>query len=177
MKIIPILKKAVVLLVSVFILNILQTAVFPYLALGGVIPNLLLVLTSFYGFMRNRREGMIAGLLCGLVIDFSSGTLFGTHVIILLTIGYLNGLSRKVFFGDDVKLPILFVGLSDLLYGLFIYLVSFAFRQSGDFNFYLMNIIIPEAVYSVMISFVLYFIYARIFIWMNREERKVEHIL
>lgn len=177
MKIIPILKKAVVLLVSVFLLNIMQTAVFPYFALGGVVPNLLIILTSFYGFMRNRREGMIAGMFCGLIIDFSSGMLFGTHIIILLTIGFLNGFFRKVFFGDDVKLPILFVGISDIAYGLYIYLISFAFRQNDSFYFYLMNIIIPEAVYSVMISFVLYFIYARVFIWLDREERKVEHIL
>ncbi|MCR4781855.1 MAG: rod shape-determining protein MreD [Lachnospiraceae bacterium] len=172
-----IIKKVLVFGISVYLLYILQTALFPYFELGGIVPNLLLILTTFYGFMRNTREGMIAGFFCGLVLDLSTGLLFGVHILALLLIGFMNGAFRKIFYGDDVKLPILFTGVSDLFYGLFMYLFFFVPRGSTHFSYFLMSVMIPEAVYSVIVAFVLYFIYAKIFEKLDRDERKVEHIL
>jgi len=171
-----ILKKVLIFGISVYVLYILQTALFPYFELGGIVPNLLLVLTVFYGFMRNSREGMIAGFCCGLVLDFTTGLLFGVHILALLLIGFLNGFFRKIFFGDDVKLPILFTGISDLFYGLFMYFFFFVPRGSTHFSYFLMNVMIPEAVYTVMVAFVLYFVFSKIFERMDHDERKVEHI-
>ena len=172
-----IFKKVLVFAVSVYILYILQTALFPYFELGGIVPNLLLILTTFYGFMRDKREGMIAGFVCGIVLDFSTGLLFGVHTLALLLIGFLNGFFRRIFFGDDVKLPILFTGISDLFYGMFMYVFFFIPRGSTHFSYYLKSVMIPEAIYSVMVAFVLYFIYAKIFEVLDQDERKkVEHI-
>jgi rod shape-determining protein MreD len=170
------LKKALVFLISLIVLYILQTALFPFLELGGIVPNLLLILTVFYGFMRNSREGMIAGFVSGMVLDLLTGLSFGVHTLALLLIGLINGKLRKVFYGDDVKLPLLFTGLSDLFYGFFIYIFFFLPRGRDNIKYYLLNIMIPEAVYTVLVALILYFLYARIFSWLDQEERKVEHL-
>ena len=177
MEVKSVLKKVLVYIVSLCVLYILQTALFPFLELGGIVPNLLLVLTVFYGFMRNTREGMIAGFFCGIVLDLSTGLLFGVHALALLFIGALNGLLRLIFYSDDVKLPIVFTAISDIIYGLFMFTFFFLQRGSNHFEYYFFHLILPEAVYSMVMAFFLYFIFYKIFDRLNHEERKVEHIL
>lgn len=170
-------KKVLVFLISLCILYVLQTALFPFLELAGIVPNLLLILTVFYGFMRNTREGMLAGFFCGIILDLSTGLLFSVHALSLLLIGTLNGLLRLIFYSDDVKLPIVFTVLSDIIYGLFMFTFFFLPRGSNNFKYYFFHLMLPEAVYSMLMAFFLYFIFYRIFNWLNHEERKVEHIL
>ena len=48
------------------------------------------------------------------------------------------------------------IGSADLLYGIFMYLVSFLVRGRFNFVFYLKRIILPELVYTVIVSIVIY---------------------
>ncbi len=153
-------------IVSLFFLYILQTSLFNYLELASVVPNLMLAFTSLSGFSKGRKNGMIVGLFSGFFLDFFSGQLFGIYALLYMLIGYTNGLFNVFFYGDDIKLPMLFVGVSDILAGCAIYLVSFAMRGRTDFVYYLMNIILPEAVYTVIVSIF-------IFIVMNKIEQKL----
>ncbi|MDE6925090.1 MAG: rod shape-determining protein MreD, partial [Acetatifactor sp.] len=58
-------------IVTLFILAcfILQCSVFSGLAFAGIIPNLMIILTSSFGFMRGEKEGLIIGFFCGLLSD------------------------------------------------------------------------------------------------------------
>lgn len=51
--------------VTLFILAgfILQCTVFDKLAFAGIIPNLMIILTSSFGFMRGEKEGLVIGFL------------------------------------------------------------------------------------------------------------------
>ena len=53
-----ILRKVIVTL-FVVLCFILQCSVFNSLALGGIIPNLMIILTSSFGFMRGEKEGLL----------------------------------------------------------------------------------------------------------------------
>ena len=46
---------------------ILQSSVFSAVSLGGIVPNLLIILTSAFGFMRGEEEGLVVGFCCGLL--------------------------------------------------------------------------------------------------------------
>ena len=50
-------KIVVVLLILLFF--VLQCSVFNSLAMGGIIPNLMIILTSSFGFMRGEKEGLL----------------------------------------------------------------------------------------------------------------------
>ena len=47
---------------------LLQSTVFPHLELAGIKPNLLLIVTAAFGFMRGPKEGMWIGLAAGLFL-------------------------------------------------------------------------------------------------------------
>ena len=140
----------------VFICFLLQSTVFPSLALGGIIPNLMIVVTASYGFMRGRKTGLLVGFFSGFVMDMFSGSVLGFYALIYMYIGYLNGIFRKMFFPEDIKLPIALIVGSDFLYNMVIYVLTFFLKGRFRFLYYFLNIIIPEMVYTIVVTCVLY---------------------
>lgn len=135
---------------------VLQTSLFPYLEIAGVSPNLLVVLVAAIGFMRGKKEGMFIGFVSGMLIDIFFSSVLGFYALLYTLIGYFNGYFAKEFFPEDIKLPVVLIVASDFLVNSVVYLIMFLFR--GDFNlvYYLLNLIIPELVYTLLVSIVLY---------------------
>lgn len=149
---------------------ILQSSVFPAISIASVKPNLLIILPVAFGLMRGKREGMFMGFLGGLLMDLFFSNVIGFHALIYTFIGYLNGHCYRIFYDDDVKMPILLVGASDLAYGLLMYVAQFLMRGRVDFPYYLRRIIIPEILFTVLVTMVIY----RFLLWINRKLEKVE---
>jgi len=142
--------------VCIIVCFILQCSVFSGLALAGIIPNLMIILTSAFGFMRGEREGLVIGFFCGLLSDIFFGSFLGFYALILMYIGYLNGKFSGIFFPEDIKLPIALIVVSDLSYGIVCYCLTFMLRGRFQFPYYFMHVIIPEAMYTVLATMFLY---------------------
>lgn len=135
---------------------LMQTAVFPALEIAGVKPNLMLIVTASFGFMRGSREGMLVGFASGLLIDIQSGDMIGFYSLIYLVTGYVNGIFEQIYFDEDIKLPLFLIAGSDILYGGAVYFLTFLLRSDFNFLFYLNRIIIPETIYTIVITLVIY---------------------
>lgn len=140
----------------VFICFLLQSTVFPNLAFGGIIPNLMIVVTASYGFMRGRKSGLLVGFFSGLIMDIFFSNVLGFYALIYMYIGYLNGVFKKMFFPEDIKLPIALIVGSDFLYNIVIYVLTFLLKGRFQFSYYFLNIIIPEIVYTIIVTCILY---------------------
>lgn len=153
-----------VLLIGALILTcfLLQCTVFHALSFGGIIPNLLIILTASYGFMGGRWSGLITGLLSGLLLDIFFGSTIGFYALIYMYIGYINGCFAKVFFPEDIKLPLGLIAASDLVYNILCYCLLFLLRGRFQIGYYFMHIILPEIIYTVGISLILYPLILRI---------------
>lgn len=147
------------ILVSAFFVIIcflLQCTVFNSLSFGGIIPNLMIIVTASYGFMRGRRSGLLVGFFSGLLMDIFFGDFLGFYGLIYMYTGYLNGIFRKIFYPEDIKLPIALIVCSDFLYSFTVYVLTFLLRGRFHFMLYVHNIIIPEMVYTIIVTCVLY---------------------
>ena len=120
------------------------------------IQEVLVILTSAFGLMRGKKEGLMVGFFSGLMIDLFYGSLFGFYALLYMYIGYLNGFFCKVFYDDDIKVHIVLVAASDLVYSLLMYVLQFLLRVRLHFFDYLAHIILPEMVYTVVLSILLY---------------------
>ena len=107
--------------------------------------------------MRGKKEGLIIGFFCGLLLDIFTGSVLGFYALIYMYIGYMNGFFRKLFYPEDIKLPMLLIAGSDLSCNLVIYFFMFLFRGKFQFTYYLQDIIIPELVYTMVVTIFLYF--------------------
>lgn len=141
---------------------LLQNTLFSTLAFANISPNLLVVLVSSFGFMRGRREGMWIGFICGLLLDIFFGNVIGFYALVYMYTGYINGLFRKRFYPDDVKLPMILIAASDLSCNLLVYFFLFLMRGDFRFGYYLLHIMIPELVYTILVTIFLYFIILKV---------------
>ena len=150
------MKRVFSMAVIVLVSFLLQTTVFQSLALADVVPNFLLIVTVTFGYMRGEKEGMYTGFFAGLLVDCVFGSIIGLYALLYMIIGYLNGLCRKLYYNDHVVVTVALISISDLIYNLFYYIFEFLFRNRLDFFFYLIRIIIPEMVYTLLAAVVLY---------------------
>lgn len=146
--------------ISVFLLNIicfvLQTTVFQKLQLANVGPNFLVIITAASGFMYGRKLGMFSGVLGGLLMDTMYSSIIGLDILIYAYIGYLNGMANKLYFKEDLMIPLFAIAISDFAYGLMYYVCHFLLRGRLDIIYYLIHIIIPEMIYTMGVGVVLY---------------------
>ncbi|MBR1628168.1 MAG: rod shape-determining protein MreD [Lachnospiraceae bacterium] len=165
------IKSAIAIVGSTYVCFLLQTGLFSRWMLAGVTPNLILVVTSLSGFMLGAKYGMITGFTGGLLLDTFIGSNFGMFALIYLYIGFLNGSLSKIYFGDDIKLPVFLVGISDFLFGMIVYASMFLLRDRSDIGFYFSNVIMPEAVYSMVIALFFYFPIKRLCQWVEQVDK------
>ena len=129
------MKRKAVKALLIIICFILQCTVFQALSLAGIVPNLLLIVTSSLGFMRGEKEGMAVGFFSGLLTDIFFGQLFGFYSLLYMFLGYGSGLFHMMFYDDDIKLPMTWIALSELVYGLSVYFFMFLMRNQTTRNF------------------------------------------
>lgn len=145
-------------IVTIFIIVcfVLQCSVFEAIAFAGIIPNLMIILTSSFGFMRGEKEGLIIGFFCGLLCDVFFGTFLGFYAMVLMYIGYINGKFSRIFYPEDIKLPLALIIVSDISYGVLCYCLMFLLRGRFNFPYYFTRVILPEALYTIVVTMFLY---------------------
>ena len=150
------------LVISCFVL---QSTVFKSIAFGGIIPNLMIVLTASFGFMRGEKAGILFGFFCGLLADIFFGSVIGLYAMSYMYIGYANGKFNMIFYPEDIKLPLALIFVSDMAYGLLSYIILFLMRGRFHFTYYLIHIILPEMVYTIVVTLIFY----PFLLWINKK--------
>lgn len=167
------LRKVVVTLL-IGVCFILQCSVFGAFTFIGIVPNLMIILTSSFGFMRGEKEGLIIGFFCGLLSDVFFGEFLGFYALVLMYIGFLNGKFSRIFYPEDIKLPLALIITSDLSYGILCYILMFLLRGKFHFSYYFTSVILPEALYTILVTIFLYPIILLINEKLEKRERRSE---
>lgn len=131
---------------------ILQTTVLHWIALANIVPNFLVIITVTFGYFRGKKEGMYIGFFLGLLVDLCYGNLIGLYAFLYMAIGYLAGKCNQLYYGEDLMVSVLFVAIGDFGFNLLCYCFDFLLRGRISFFYYLIHIIIPEMVYTVLLS-------------------------
>lgn len=151
---------------------VLECTVFQKISFASITPNLMIIVTSSFGFMRGKREGMMVGFLSGLLIDIMFSDLIGFYTLIYTVLGYANGFFRKIFYDDDIKLPLILIATSDFLYGNIVCIFMFIMRSRFDYFYYLKSIIFPELIYTILVTLVFYQLILQINKKLESEEQR-----
>ena len=129
--------RKIVLFFIIAVCLVLQTTTFQALAFANIVPNLMIIPVSAFGFMRGKKEGMFVGLFSGVLIDIFCGSYIGVYALLYMYIGFINGYFKKYFYPEDIKLPLFLIAGSDIVLNLVIYIILFLFRSRYDFLYYL----------------------------------------
>ena len=150
------IKRPLITVLIVVFCFLLECTLFQSLSFASITPNLLVIVTASFGFMRGKREGMLVGFLSGILMDIFFGDLIGFYALIYTVLGYANGFFKRIFYPEDIKLPLFLIGSSDFLFGNAVCIFMFIMRSKFNYFYYLGSVIIPELIYTVLITLVLY---------------------
>ena len=142
--------------IAIFFIAIVQCLLFQIFEIASIKPNLLLIFTVSFALMRGRRSGLLTGFFCGLTLDLLFPGQLGFQALIYMWIGFFCGFGYRIFYDDDIKTPVMLVCLADLAYGIYQYLFTFLLRGRIHFLFYLRRIILPEMLYTLILTIVFY---------------------
>ncbi|MDF2820080.1 MAG: hypothetical protein K0R15_521 [Clostridiales bacterium] len=157
------MKRIIVLGITIFVFYILQVTVFNPMGLFHISPNLIVILVVTFALLRGNTEGAILGFFCGFILDIFYGDVVGLYSLLYAYIGYLCGYLHKIFYKDYVIIPLLSVCVVDFFVNFIIYVFTFLLRGRLEFNYYLMKIMIPEILYTLVVTIILY----KPLIWLN----------
>jgi len=135
---------------------LLQSVVAAYLSIGGIVPDLLLMLVVSYGLLFGWQVGLGGGILSGLLMDLSTGRFIGAHVLAMGTVGLVAGLVEQKVFKDNILLAPA-AGFAGSVGGQTIILTCLAiygWRLSPIEA--LRTTVLPEALYDMAISVLIY---------------------
>lgn len=154
---------------------LLQTVILPGALPIRVFPNLLIIITAANGFMKGENAGIGVGFTCGFLIDVFFADVIGFHALLFTYVGFLNGKFSRVFYPEDIKLPLALITVSDLTYGMICYVFQFLLWGKTDFPYYFMKVILPETIVTLIATIILYPLILKINEWLRIRQRKREY--
>lgn len=102
--------------ILLFLLGLLvQTALLPHVFPIGYVPNLVLPITVIISLYETPRRGLLAGLIGGLMQDVWAGRLWGLNALTYALLGYALAHLESRVMRDNIFVPGLLGGLSQLL--------------------------------------------------------------
>ena len=150
------MRRFVINIVLIIMAFAMQNCIFPFIPFLNVAPNLVLIILFTIGFIYGKKEGMLYGIIIGLLMDLFYTGVFGFFTLIYIWLGYIDGILSKYFYEDYIVLPLVMCAFNEVLYNLAIYFFRFMLRGKFDLLFYINSIIIPEMIMSLLFTLLLY---------------------
>ncbi len=152
--------------ISIVIFFLLQTTVFQWFSLAGVVPNLLVIAAVSAGLLNGSVPGIFAGLACGFMVDCVYGNVIGLYALFYMLAGYLAGIVHLFYSPqEEYGIPLLVIGTGDLIYNFLYYSAEFLMRNRQAFGTYFLKIMVPEMIYTLLAAV---FFYKLIF-WIHKK--------
>lgn len=170
--------KAAASFTAIMILSIVfQTSLMWRFSLGGVTPDLVMILICSIGLLSNEKQGLFAGFFTGLFMDMIFGICLGMYAAIYMCLGFFCGIMRKRINPDDFALPMVIIAGCDLVQNMILFGIRALSAGELHLSYYLKSVIIPQFVYTMLVSVFVYILLGRYVEWImissdRRENRK-----
>lgn len=76
------MKRKVAEIILILLFYLIQVTFGNAIGIGGITPNLLIILPVLFGFFKGRNEGMLVGFLSGVMYDLFFSSLFGFSALV-----------------------------------------------------------------------------------------------
>jgi len=145
-------------LTSLLLLGIalVQSTIIPYLAIGQIRPDLMLLTVVSWSLLRGNEEGIVWGFIGGLSLDLLSGAPFGLATFSLLVTSFLCGLGEANVFRTHVILPPVTAFAATLIYNALFLLLLGAFGYPVAWAASFRKVVVPTALFNTLLMPVVY---------------------
>lgn len=148
----------VLTITAILLFNIVvQSSLFPFIRVKGAAPDSLMIIVVSFALQTGSISGAIIGFSGGLIQDIIYGNSLGVYAVIYMLIGFSAGLVQDKMFIDYIFFPSAFAFLGSVLKGLMLTVYMFFLRSGITLGFNLRNLVLPEAVYTVLLAPLIYY--------------------
>lgn len=126
------MKRKVAEIILILLFYLIQVTFGNAIGIGGITPNLLIILPVLFGFFKGRNEGMLVGFLSGVMYDLFFSSLFGFSALVFVYIGYFSGIFYKEYEKVEVLIPLAMIMASDFVFEFFIIYRQFLITQQAE---------------------------------------------
>ena len=123
------MKRLIANIAMLILAFVIQRCIFPFIPFLSAAPNLMIIMVFTFSFIYGKREGMMYGLIAGVLMDLFYSLPLGYFTLFFVWIAYINGSLSKYFYEEFIFLPLLMCTINEFLYNLYIYIIH-------NLNFY-----------------------------------------
>jgi rod shape-determining protein MreD len=150
------MKRAIPAILAVLVAAVLQAGLAPYISIGGVSPNFLLLVVVTIALVSGPASGASAGLASGLIFDLLGTGPVGPMALVLTVTGYLAGLLHEQMFAEGWLQPLTVLAVAalgtEIAYGLILGLLG----EGAPFWTSFFSKMLPAAVYNTVLALLIY---------------------
>lgn len=136
---------------------ILQSTLFHFLKIGGVKPDLILVIVILSAVMNGKRTGAGLGFAYGLMEDLIVGRYIGLQALTKMLTGYFIGMLERKIFSDNVLVPVVVGALGTVIHSSFVFI---SLLLVGNFDIFtpesFLNYTMASCLYNLCVSVLVY---------------------
>jgi len=148
--------RLIVTLIEILLCFLLQTSLFPFLRISGVVPNCLLILVVTIAYTRGQIPAITTAFLSGILLDLCFSETVGFCAVIYMIVAFLAGYANKIYYGRDYFVPGALIFAGEFIYSFLYYVLFFLLRGKLELHTYFINTILPRMLYTVLLSLLLY---------------------
>ncbi|MDS0528014.1 rod shape-determining protein MreD [Clostridium sp. SHJSY1] len=156
--------KRVILIIMTIILLILDNTLAPFIGIKGAWPSLLFIFAIAYSIINGKKEGVLIGVISGLLQDIFFYNLFGVNALINMLCCLAAGFIGEGIWRDKKLVPVITIFIGTILKFLGVFLIFVAF----DINIDVFRGVIT-ALYN---SIIMLFAYKTILRFFDREDMR-----
>lgn len=145
------------LIVSTLIF-IFQSTLCQYIAISGIKPNFMLIFVVSIAFLKGNSEGLLTGIIMGLLQDCYFSHFIGGNLFLYGIIGYTAGCLTNHINKENIVAPMFLILVATLAYNLGFYLLNIILTGYTSLNIYIILNILPELVYNIICGFIVYLV-------------------
>lgn len=110
-------------LVLILAASLLSSTIFTFLTIWGVKPDLVMVLIIMNGFSNGPQDGVLWGLVGGLLQDLLGGGIIGLNALEGMAAGYLAAIAGNKFYRENAGVFMVVAFLTSFVAGMVHYLL------------------------------------------------------
>jgi rod shape-determining protein MreD len=155
-------------LVMLAILGVLlQSTLFAHIAIAGVTPDIILILTLFHSIFQGPRRGALFGFGLGLLEDIILGRFIGMNALSKGLTGGIAGWFAQRAFSENLLVPILSMFCGTVLNEAVFFMAGRVIGLNWSLELWVWRAI-PVAVFNTCL---VPFVYSRFYYWVTKENR------
>lgn len=134
-----------------------QSTLGQYIAIAGIVPNIMLAFVVCTGYKSNAENGLIAGIITGLLQDCFFGYYIGCNLFLYGVIGYTTGVVSRSLYKNNIATPVFFTFIAGLFYNFGFFLLNILLKGHTVYTGYIYMRILPELIYDSLITVPVYY--------------------